>query len=114
MLNDLFDKQNKAEFGGAIKPIGETFKLASAAAAVTLLIEGGAKRDNALKQVCDKTGLDRRKLSNYRDNLIRRRVHWIALASYDLRLKHGRRSGEPGALMDAWSKAEELLLKAPR
>jgi hypothetical protein len=99
MLGELVDACFKANGGGASKPIGEVYQLANAAALVTCLVKDyGAKLDTALGEVSKHFGLDKRKLRNYRNNLIRRRASDIALDMYDARLREGR----------------DLLLKAPR
>jgi hypothetical protein len=98
MLGELVDAHFKATGGGAFKPVGETYHLATACAMVTLIVERGGKLDSALNQVGKDTGLDKRKLRNYRDNLIRRRASDVALTMYDTLLRDGR----------------DRLLKAPR
>jgi len=73
----------KHHHGGAIKDVMETRALAEAAAFVTMQVNTGCDLKTVLKDVCARSGLDEKKVREFRDNVSRGRVSEFARGLYE-------------------------------
>jgi hypothetical protein len=74
LRNILFDARRKVERGsgaGGLKPVGETQRMALAAAIVTELMRRKVPSTEAIAKVATSGGIDKKKLRDFRDNINR-------------------------------------------
>ena len=87
LRNVLFDARRKTEGGvkaGGLKPVGETQRMALAAAIVTELMRRKMKSDEAIARVASAGDIDKKKLRGFRDNINRGLKDPVAVKFYKL------------------------------
>jgi hypothetical protein len=91
LYHDRFNKLLRRRLGNRLKPLGETMAFSLCAALVTVMGERGIDIGDSLDFAAKQSGLDRQKLKEFRDDLLRTRASAVAVICYrDCLEKHRR------------------------